>query len=154
VLSRRDRLGVDVDGGTQRRMPQKFLHDFEFRSNTPEQRRIGVANVCQPIRFRIPILSAMGRIILRRICLPQYGWRPRWWLVGKTQVRARDICSGLSSESEPRRESDGPAPAFAMLRFCIDQLFVGYRTRHVHSAFGKVDVTHLSANNSLWRQSG
>jgi len=43
VLSRRDRLGVDVDRGTQRGMSQEFFHDFEFRPYAPQQGRVCVA---------------------------------------------------------------------------------------------------------------
>jgi hypothetical protein len=43
VLARRDRLGIDVDGGSKRRMPQQLLHDFEFRPYAPQQRRVSLA---------------------------------------------------------------------------------------------------------------
>jgi hypothetical protein len=38
VLGGRDSLGVDINRGSQRRMPQQLLHDFEFRPDAPQQR--------------------------------------------------------------------------------------------------------------------
>ena len=85
VLGRRYRLSVDVNRGAQRRMSQQLLHDFEFRPHAPQQRRVGVPK-CVPANPPLDSESLRnGRIIRRRIACPQYGWRPRWCSLAKTQ---------------------------------------------------------------------
>jgi hypothetical protein len=46
-FGRRDCLGIDIQCGSQRGMPQQFLHDFEFSAHTSQQRRIGMTK-CMP----------------------------------------------------------------------------------------------------------
>lgn len=41
VLGGRHRLSIDVQRGSQRRMPHQFLHHLEFRADAPQKRRVG-----------------------------------------------------------------------------------------------------------------
>jgi hypothetical protein len=49
-LGRRNSLGVDVDRGSKGRMPHQLLHDFEFGSGTPQQRRVGMSTLPNSVR--------------------------------------------------------------------------------------------------------
>lgn len=61
VLGGRHRLSIDVQRGSQRRMPHQFLHHLEFRADAPQKRRVGPPKVCHPTRFSIPLFFAVGR---------------------------------------------------------------------------------------------
>jgi hypothetical protein len=96
VLSRRDRLGVDVDGGTQRGMPQEFLHDFEFSPYVPQQRRVGVTKC-------VPANSLFYPNSLRdwsdnppKDCLPPIRMAPAMALIGKNPVVRFSVFAAVS----------------------------------------------------------
>ena len=155
MLSRRDRLSVGVNRGPQRGMSQQFLHDFEFCPYAPEQSRVVCRNVCQPIRFLIPSLSAPGRIIRRRIACPQYGWRPRWCSLAKSPVIRFATLAPISPVNESRGENRmNRNRLLRCLGLASTYDAISYRTRHVHGALGKIDVAPLECEQLTLTQPG
>lgn len=68
VLGGRHRLSIDVQRGSQRRMPHQFLHHLEFRADAPQKRRVGPKSM--------PSDAFFNSIVFRR--RPNDGMLPRY----------------------------------------------------------------------------
>jgi len=66
-------------------MPQEFLHDFEFRTHASQKRRIRVTKRVPADAFPDSESLRNRSKIFAQDRLSQYGLRPRWRLLAKTQ---------------------------------------------------------------------
>ena len=71
MLSGRDGLGINVHRRSQCGMPHQFLHHFEFGSDAPEKRGIGVAE-CMPADALLDIEGFGNRpkVFTENTCAP------------------------------------------------------------------------------------
>src|SRR5882672_397269 len=101
VLCWRNRLRVDIQRGSQRRMPQQLLHDFEFCSDASQQRRECVPERVPSESLLNPEPLCDGANELAQDCLT-----PNWLSTPVASARENPVIGvRISGAFPPFRES-------------------------------------------------
>jgi len=82
------RLGVSIQGHTDRGVSQQFLITFRSAPTARSNVEYVCRKVCHPMRLVIPSFSATGRMSRRISCCPQYGFFPPLLGLANTQCCA------------------------------------------------------------------
>ena len=70
LFGRRDRLSVDVQGRTNRRVSKQLLHHFELSANAPQKSRVRMPESVPPKALLDSKFSGRGPQIFVQNCLP------------------------------------------------------------------------------------